>query len=116
MEYVYLSIWEELSQAINVAFTTGKNTEALRLWNKLYVAQLGLRQMLSVDEVEVANGMAEIWGAAQDKWVHPDHLWDFVCLLRKQGRLSPENQQLARELGRDIGKTFGDCDADDDAV
>lgn len=109
MEYVSLSIWDELCPAISTEISSGRFTEALKLWNKLYVAQLALRQMLSKDDVEFADGMAEIRGAAQDNWVNPEQLWDFICLLNEQKRLTGENVHLAEELGREIGKTFKDC-------
>lgn len=114
MEYVYLSLWEELAEAINAAIIENDIKKAFSLWNKLYVARLALRQMVSGDDVEVGNGIAELWGAAKDGWVHPDHLWDFICLLRKQDRLSSDNQDLASELGREIGKTFRECNGTDD--
>jgi hypothetical protein len=108
MEYVYLDIWERISEEMMVAWGQQDSRKFFTFWNKLYVTQLALRQTLSGDQQDVFTGMGSLRAIASEGLVSVDILWEFISVLKKQGRLSPENLALARELGRDIGKTFRD--------
>lgn len=110
MEFVYLGVWEKVSENMSAALNNKDFPKLINLWNQLYVAQIALRQMLSSDDMEVGNGMAVLMSTAKLRLVPPETLWDFVCLLKKQRRLCPENLALAEEMGRGLEKTFKDCD------
>ena len=115
MEKVRRGIWGKINLEIRKEILRNPDADpsklagkALAEWDGLNKADLGLRRMLSSEHLEVYNGMGILLEFARKKLVPKDELWDFVCVLYDQDRLTPKNIRFAMMLGRELGnKTFG---------
>lgn len=114
-EYVRNCTWSQVSAKMNAMMEREPwdHSEASELWSHFFRAQLGLRQVLSGDARDVFTGLGNMRVLAKEGIVPAGPLWNLICLLKEQKRLSWENLDLARRLGRDIGKTFADCQTPD---
>ena len=109
-EYVRNGIWVQVSSRMNDAIARNDHVEVTQLWNRFFKGQVALRQLLSAEEKDVFTGLCSLRVFARQGFVPKDSLWKLVILLKEQGRLNWENVDMARRLGRDIGRRFGGRD------
>jgi hypothetical protein len=107
-QYVISATNDILCDKMIQALADGDQMEYLQLQTYLSRLDLALAQLLSSQPKDVFTGLGALESFAQQNLVPPDSLWEFICLLKKQGRLSG-NTHLALKIGKAMGKHWEDC-------
>ncbi len=117
MEYVYNQFWNARTPLLKKALSenngkqVSKNNgeQVIDIWDRLFKTNLALRELLSGNDRDVFDGLGILDNIIKndiDAIFPKDPLWELILLLKEQNRLSPDNYNIAKELGRKIGKSF----------
>ncbi len=99
-----MALWSGISDRMRKGTSRARSDQAIDLWSIFFRSEGAMLMLTSIHDHEIFTGIAYFYTLLEDDHlkdlVPKAQIWRLICLLKKQRRLTKQNQHAALELKR----------------